>query len=139
MFSSTAVATAAAPAVATAVERRGGKRYLLRLACRVTSWDKHFEAMQGTTTDISRTGVRVVFPDEVAPLKLHIGEAACVLIDLPHSPYFTPRQLECMSRVVRIGDEDPTGPTAAFEIVRTRVREQNGRLVDGDLTTNLLQ
>jgi hypothetical protein len=135
MFSSTAVASA----IATAVERRRGKRYLLRLACRVTSWDGHFEEMLGTTTDMSRTGVRVVFLDEVAPLKLHIGETACVLVDLPRSPYFTPRKLECICRVVRIEDKDPAGPTAAFEIVRTRVREQNGRLVDGDLTTKLLQ
>ena len=135
MFSSTAVATA----VATAIERRGGKRYLLRLACRVTSWDGHFEEMGGTTTDISRTGVRVVFPDEVALPMLHIGETACVLVDLPHSPYFTPRQLECICRVVRIGDEDPTGPTAAFEIVRTRVRERNGRLADEDPSTKFLQ
>ncbi len=135
MFSSTAVATA----VATAVERRRGKRYLLRLACRVTSWDGHFEEMLGTTTDISRTGVRVVFSDEVAPLKLHIGETACVLVDLPHSPYFTPRKLECICRVVRIGDEDPTRPTAAFEIARIRVRERNGRLVDEDPATKLLQ
>ena len=102
MFSSTAVATA--------VERRRGKRYLLRLACRVTSWDGHFEEMLGTTTDMSRTGVRVVFSDEVAP-----------------------------PRVVRIGDEDPTGPTAAFEIARIRVRERNGRLVDEDPATKLLQ
>ncbi len=136
MLSGTAVTTAA---VASAVERRRGKRYLLRLACRVTSWDGHFEEMRGTTTDISRTGVRVVFPDVVAPLKLHIGETACVLVDLPENPYFTPRQLECICRVVRIGDEDPTGPTAAFEIVRTRVRERNGRLVDGDPITKLLQ
>jgi c-di-GMP-binding flagellar brake protein YcgR len=135
MFPSTAVATA----VAIAIERRRGKRYLLRLACRVTSWDGHFEEMQGTTTDISRTGVRVVFPDEVALPMLRIGETACVLVDLPESSCFTPRQLECMSRVVRIGDEDPTGPTAAFEIVRARVRERDGRPVDEDLTTKLLQ
>jgi c-di-GMP-binding flagellar brake protein YcgR len=124
---------------ATAVERRRGKRYLLRLACRVTSPDEHFEEMRGTTTDISRTGVRVVFPDKVALPMLHIGETACVLVDLPQSPYFTPRQLECIGRVVRIGDKDPTGPAAAFEIVRTRVRERNGRLLDGDPTTKLLQ
>ena len=135
MLSSTAVAAA----VATAVERRRGKRYLLRLACRVTSWGGHFAEMLGTTTDISRTGVRVVFPDEVAPLKLQIGEPACVLVDLPHSPYVTPRQLECMCRVVRIGGEDLTGPMAAFEIVRTRVRERSGRLVNGDPITKLLQ
>jgi hypothetical protein len=95
--------------------------------------------MQGATTDISRMGVRVVFPDVLTPLKLHIGETACVLVDLPENPYFTPRQLECMSRVVRIADEDPTGSTAAFEIVRARVRERNGRLADGDPVTSLLR
>jgi len=136
MLSGTAVTTAA---VATAVERRRGKRYLLRLACRVTSWDGHFEEARGTTTDISRTGVRVSFADEAAPLQLHIGETACVLVDLPENPCFTPRQLECMCRVVRIEDKDLTGPTAAFEIVRTRVRERNGQLIDGDPITKLLQ
>ncbi len=130
--------TAAATAVARAIERRRGKRYPLLLACRVTSPDGHFAEMQGTTIDISRTGVCVVFADEVAPLKLQIGERACVLVDLPENPYFTPRQLECTGRVVRMADEDPTGLSAAFEIVRARVRERNGRLVDGDPTTNLL-
>lgn len=123
----------------TAVERRRGKRYLLRLACRVTSPDERFAEVQGATTDISRTGVRVVFKDIAAVPAFRIGETVCVLIDLPQSPYFTPRLLECIGRVVRVGDTDPAGPAVAFEIVRTRVRERDGRVIEGDATASLLQ
>jgi PilZ domain len=123
----------------TAVERRRGKRYLLRLACRVTSPDERFAEIQGTTTDISRTGVRVVFKDMAAVPTLCIGETACVLMDLPQSPYFTPRLLECIGRVVRVGDTDPGGTAVAFEIIRTRVRERDGQVVEGDPTASLLQ
>ncbi len=105
------------------VERRRGKRYALRLACRVTSPDGRFEELRGTTADISRTGVRVVFLDDVPQLNLQAGEIACVLIDLPRSPCFTPRQLECIARVVRSADNGCAGPATAFELIRTRVRE----------------
>lgn len=123
----------------TDVERRRGKRYLLRLSCRVTSPDERFKEIAGTTSDISRTGVRVVFKDATTFPKLHLGESVCVLIDLPQSPYFSPRQLECTGKVVRIGENSPGGTWVACEIIRTRVREINGPLVENEASSKFLQ
>ncbi len=62
-------------------DRRDGKRFKLRLPCAVISPSRQFERINGTTSDISRTGVRVVFPDKTVLSSFHPGDI--VSIDIP--------------------------------------------------------
>ena len=73
---------------------------------------------------MSRTGVfaRFVHPgaSEVLP---RVGEIAHLEIDLPTSPNFSPRILDCMALVVRVLDQTDH-LAVAFELRRFRVEER---------------
>ena len=125
------------------LERRRGQRFPLRLTCRVTfPWKKSRELL-GTTADISRSGLKVVFEKAEASEELPgIGEPACIVIDLPHSSHISPRCLECLSVMVRTEVLKPEGLAAAFEIRRVRVCDRSGQTsqpVDSPLASLLLR
>jgi hypothetical protein len=44
------------------LERRGERRFQLQLDCRVAPLDRPGEPLVGVTLDMSRSGVRVLFP-----------------------------------------------------------------------------
>ncbi|MEN6534329.1 MAG: PilZ domain-containing protein [Bryobacteraceae bacterium] len=120
-------------------DRRDGKRFKLRLACVVSSPSRHFERINGTTSDISRTGVRVVFSDKTVLSSFHPGDIVSIEIDLPQSPYFSPRSLECLSRVVRVEADEADSVAVAFVIVRNRVRERDESQAGAENEPGLLQ
>jgi hypothetical protein len=74
---------------------------------------------------MSRMGVfaRFVHPgvSEVLP---RVGEIAHLEIDLPTSPNFSPRFLDCMAVVVRVLDQTDH-LAVAFELRRVRVEERH--------------
>jgi len=74
---------------------------------------------------MSRTGVLATFvhpgASEVLP---RVGEIAHLEIDLPTSPNFSPRILDCMAVVVRVLDETDR-LAVAFELRRVRVEERH--------------
>ena len=112
----------------SAHERRRGHRFPLRLACRVTLPFRDSRELAGTTTDISRSGVKVVFENVGGSDELPaVGESATVLIDLPHSAYISPRCLECRGVTVRSDVLESDRFTVAFEIRRIRVCDRNGQ------------
>jgi hypothetical protein len=108
-------------------DRRRGRRFPLRLACRVAfPWTKAPELL-GRTVDISRSGVKVAFENEGAGRELpRNGYPARILIDLPHSPRIASRCLECWCVLVRTEAPGPNQLTAAFEIRRVRVCDRDG-------------
>jgi hypothetical protein len=107
-------------------DRRRGQRFSLSLACSCLSPASKFGQLAGTTLDMSRTGVlaRLTKPgaSEVLP---QAGETARLEIDLPASPIFSPRFLNCMARVVRVVDVETDHITVAFELRRVRVEERH--------------
>ena len=88
---------------------------------------------------MSRTGVRVVFSDKAVLSSFHPGDIVNIEIDLPQSPYFSPRRLECLSRVVRVEAEAADSVAVAFVIVRNRVRERDENQTGAENEPGLLQ
>lgn len=112
----------------SAPERRCGHRFALRLTCRVTFPWKESRELLGTTADISRSGVKVVFEKAETSEELPgIGEPARIVIDLPHSSHISPRSLECRGVMVRTEVLVPQRLAAAFEIRRVRVCDRSGQ------------
>ena len=127
----------------SAPERRHGHRFPLHLTCRITfPWKKSPELL-GSTVDMSRSGVKVVFEEAVTIDQLPgIGEPARILIDLPHSPHISPRCFECGGVMVRTEVLEPQRLTAAFEIQRSRVCDRSGQpsqTDDSSLASQLLR
>lgn len=111
----------------SAVERRRGQRFPLRLPCRVTAAFRETSEWTGSTNDISRSGVRVLLVNVAYPGKLpRLGESVRVLIDLPHSANIAPRCLECMGTAVRKVPGENQELLLAIEI-RIRVCDQKGK------------
>ena len=109
-------------------ERRRGHRFQLRLTCRVTFPWKESRELPGSTADISRSGVKVVFENAGKRDELPgIGEPARILIDLPHSSHISPRCLECWGVIVRTEALQPQRLAAAFEIRRARICDRSGQ------------
>ena len=76
------------------------------------------------TEDISRTGVLVRFENAaIKELVANPREAFRVLIELPRSPNFANRCLECLCGVARVADARKEHPAVAFEIRRIRVKD----------------
>lgn len=114
-------------------EKRQGRRFALRLRCRVLFPSMNSQVFWGFTRNISRSGVLVVLEKvAAAELCVTIGEFAEVSIDLPHSPNFSARCLVCSTRVVRVVDEESSEPSVACQIARFRVEDQDQRASDGD-------
>ena len=105
---------------------RRGRRFSLSLSCSYMSPSLGFAQLAGKTCDMSRTGVLARFPkpgaSEVLP---KVGETALLEIDLPSSPNFSPRFLQCMAIVVRVLNEGNENLSVAFELRRIRVEDRH--------------
>jgi len=112
----------------TTGERRRGKRFDLRLKCSVCwLWGKS-RILTGVTEDFSRSGILVRFPDAcAAEFFADRKEPVKIVVELPQSPSFPGRCLECMGNAVRLNDGDTGRPSVAFEIGRIRVRDASGQ------------
>jgi len=105
-------------------ERRRGRRFDLRMKCCVSSQWRKIQELEGVTEDISRTGILVRFENaSIKELVANPREAFRVLIELPRSPNFANRCLECMCGVARVADASKEHPAVAFEIRRIQVRD----------------
>lgn len=108
----------------SATDRRRGRRFNLQMKCHVSSQWNNFAELAGVTTDISRSGVRVTFDDsDVSGLLKNKAQAIRIVIELPRSPNFPSRCLECMGNVARIVEAGTDRPSVAFEIKRIRVKD----------------
>ena len=107
-------------------EPRRGKRFSLALPCHVTSPYGRCIRIAGTTLNMSRTGVLVRFYHVGASEALpKVGEVTVLEIDLPTSPSFAPRYLQCMAVVVRVVAVETDHLAVAFELRRVRVEERS--------------
>jgi PilZ domain len=115
------------------LERRQGKRFPLRLSCRVLFTSMNSRELRGVTRNISRSGVLVGLGKvAAADLRRTIGEPVEISIDLPHSSNFPPRCLVCMTRVIRIVDAESPKPSVACRVCRFRVEDRDKQASDGD-------
>jgi hypothetical protein len=86
------------------------------------------DALTGVTSNVSRSGMLVRFPDFTPLGELpRIGEQARVVIDLPPSAEYAPRTLECFVRVVRAQGSAGDALTLAFEVQRMQIRDRDKR------------
>jgi len=108
------------------MDPRRGRRFSLSLSCSCMSPSAEFAPLAGKTCNMSRTGVLARFnrpgASEVLP---KVGETALLEIDLPTSPNFSPRFLQCMAIVVRVLDEGNENLSVAFELRRIRVEDRH--------------
>lgn len=95
----------------------------MRLPCRVWSPYGAFSDLLGVTKNISRTGVLVLIrkSNGIPETIPGVGEVAHLFVDLPHSPNFEPRCMDCATRVVRVSAVDADTHEIAFEIGKIRV------------------
>jgi hypothetical protein len=99
------------------IDRRQETRHAVERPCRIALESPPLDELPGVTTNLSRSGMLVRFPDFNMLGELpKIGEQARVVIDLPPSDRFAPRTLECFVRVVR-----------AFEVQRMQIRDRGER------------
>jgi len=111
-----------------AMEKRHGRRFQLNLGCRVTLAWRESRELSGSTANISRSGVKIVFHDVERRDELPgTGESVRILIDLPHSTNITPRCLECLGAAVRAETLEDGRFAVAFEIRRIRVCDRSGQ------------
>jgi len=105
-------------------DRRRGYRFDLRLKCRVSRlWSKS-KAFPGVTENFSRSGILVRFSSvEAVELCSNRVSPVKIVVELPQSPSFPGRCLECMGYVVRIAEADTPAPLVAFEIGRIQVKD----------------
>jgi len=104
------------------MERRRGTRYPVRLDCSLSFPDEPAAGVSGQAVNMSSCGVLVSVP-RTAPLpaKLTVGEAAWVVLELPHAPYFRGCWLECRCRVARVLNQRDAR-MVAFEVKRYHFR-----------------
>ena len=107
------------------IDRRQETRHAVERPCRVALESPPLDELTGVTTNLSRSGMLVRFPDSAMLGELpKIGEQARVVIDLPPSAKFAPRTLECFARVVR-AEGSGDAPTLAFEVQRMHIRDRD--------------
>ena len=106
-----------------AKDRRHGFRYKLQLTCRVSGLGEDSTQFAGTTKNVSRSGMLVVFEGDPPESLLQIGSTMRILLDLPRSPTFAPRCLECMTTVARVAEKEKDHCSIAFRIHRIQVRQ----------------
>jgi hypothetical protein len=89
----------------TATELRRDTRYEVQLNCRVTSPVQSFRDLAGVTVNMSRSGMLAIFGevDETDPPP-PIGTPVRITVELPGPAGKPPRILECLGRVVRVGE-----------------------------------
>jgi len=111
-----------------AMEKRHGRRFQLSLVCRVTLAWRESRELTGSTANISRSGVKIVFQDVKDRSELPgVGESVRILIDLPHSTNIAPRCMECLGAAVRVETVEDVRFAVAFEIRRIRVCDRSGQ------------
>ena len=83
-------------------ERRRGRRFNLALSCRVCPVSTENVEIAGTVINISRSGILVGIDSAEISTLVEPDAIVRVVIDLPRHPLYSPRCLECITRVVRI-------------------------------------
>ena len=110
------------------IDRRQEIRHAVERPCRVALESPPLDELTGVTTNVSRSGMLVRFPDFTPLGELPgIGEQARVVIDLPPSAKYAPRTLECFVRVVRAEESAGDPPALAFEVQRMQIRDRDKR------------
>jgi hypothetical protein len=118
-------------AAAGVTDRRRRRRFEMRLACRVLSPERRFEALTGTTHDVGRSGALVVFRGQRSSAgRMQVGELARLILEMPRHPDFSPRCLECKARVVRIDSAGEGRFSVGYRIQRMRVCDRDGHAWD---------
>jgi len=84
------------------IERRHGRRFNLRLSCRLCPVSMEKVEFAGTVVNISRSGILMALDSTEITRVLRPDEAVRVVVDLPRHPLYSPRCLECTATVVRI-------------------------------------
>jgi len=110
------------------IERQRGRRFSLRLSCRVCPVSTERVEFAGTVINISRSGILVRLDSGQISRVLRPDDAVRVVVDLPRHPLFSPRCLECAATVVRIVD-GKAQTQVAFEIGQMRVKDQSTRAI----------
>jgi hypothetical protein len=110
------------------IDRRQETRHAVERPCRVALESPPLDELTGVTTNVSRSGMLVRFPDFTPLGELpRIGEQARVVIDLPPSAKYAPRTLECFVRVVRAEGSGGDPLALAFEVQRMQIRDRDER------------
>ena len=117
-----------------AIERRRGRRFPLRLNCRLCPVLMEKAVFAGTVINISRSGILVGLVSAQISGLLRLDDVVRVVVDLPRHPLFSPRCLECTATVVRIVAAKAQ-TQVAFAVGQMQVRDQTTRAV---LTRDLL-
>ena len=87
-------------------ELRRDTRYTVQLSCRVSSPLQSFNELSGVTLNMSRSGLLAVFGEAGGPVPPPIiGTPVRITVELPGAPGKSPRFLECLGRVARVGDD----------------------------------
>lgn len=104
------------------LDRRAGRRFKLRLTCRISSpWEDAGE-LTGVTEDMSRSGILLTLDGSVEVLPA-IGDTLKIIVDLPQSPNISPRCMVCMTKVVRVIDPQDAPASLAVQIHRVQVQD----------------
>ena len=106
------------------IERRRGRRFSLRLNCRVRPVSMEKVEFAATVVNISRSGILVALDSAEVSRVLRPDETVRVVVDLPRHPLFSPRCLQCAATVVRIVAAKAQ-TQVAFEIGQMQVKNQN--------------
>jgi len=109
---------------ASSVERRRGRRFALRLSCRLSPVSMKKADFAGTVINISRSGILMALDSAEIPTVVRPDDVVRVVIDLPRHPSFSPRCLECIATVVRLVVVQ-TQTQVAVQIGRTRVTDRD--------------
>ncbi len=110
------------------IDRRQETRHAVKRPCSVAPDSPPAEALSGTTTNVSRSGMLVRFPALTKPGVLpKVGDQARVVIELPPSANYAPRTLECNARVIRSEESEDHTPALAFEVLRMVIRERDDK------------
>ncbi len=106
------------------VERRRGRRFSLRLSCRLCPMSMEKVEFAGTGVNISRSGILLALDSVEIARVLRPDEAVRVVVDLPRHPLYSPRCLECTATVVRIVAAK-TQTQVAVEIEQIQITDEN--------------
>ena len=112
----------------TSVDRRRGRRFSLRLSCRVCPLSTERVEFAGTVMNISRSGILVGLDSAQIARVLRPDDVVRVVVDLPRHPLFSPRCLDCTATVVRIVAAEAQ-TQVAFEFGRMQVKDQNTKAI----------
>ena len=109
-------------------ERRRGRRFPLRLNCRLRPVSMEKAEFAGTVINISRSGILMALDSAEILRVLRPDAVVRVVVDLPRHPLFSQRCLECTATVVRIVAAEAQ-TQVAFEFGRMQLKEKNTKAV----------